>query len=310
MDKDKKLQAESAIVYNIERFAIEDGPGIRTVVFLKGCRLTCEWCANPESQSYKTEILYNKNFCNGCGACIKACKYDAIVKDKIYGLISNPDKCVKCGACVDACLYNARTLLGETMTVDKLVQILLKDLAYYKKSGGGITFSGGEPLVHSEFIRTVSIKLKTYNIPVLVETSGEISKKNINDILDVIDTIYVDIKHMNKEKHKLYTGKSNEQIFENIKYIDEYFHGKIIIRYPYIPEKNDKLEIIDQMIVYVNGLTNIEEIVFLPYHRLGLPKYLGLGREYEMSNIESLKRSDLSHLLERYEGNKIPVRIG
>jgi pyruvate formate lyase activating enzyme len=300
---------ESGCVFNIERCSIEDGKGIRTVVFLKGCSLRCIWCANPESQSFRPEVIYNENLCKGCGKCISSCKNGAVKLDLEYGYISDSDLCIACGDCVDACLYNARTMSGIEMTSNELLKELLKDQAYFKESGGGVTFSGGEPLFHSEFIRESANALKERGIPILIETCGHVSRKNIEDIIDVTEVIYFDIKAMDSDKHRRLTGEGNEVILDNLVYLNENFKGELVVRYPYIPGMNDSQEDIDSAVAFVEGLSNVKEMVFLPYHRLGLPKYRGLGRQYQMGERISLKKNDLYHLLERYKEKGLNIRI-
>jgi len=301
---------ESASIFNIERFATEDGHGIRTVVFMKGCTLKCNWCANPESQSFKSVVIYNENLCKGCGKCIEICPVNAIKASGKYKLISDPELCIGCGKCVDTCLYNARTMSGKEYSVDLLIEQLLKDRKYYEMSGGGVTFSGGEPLLFNEFIRQTTIKLKEYKIPVLIETCGDVDIKAITNIIDIVDAIYYDFKHIDAKKHKLYTGKDNKRIIENLIYLNNHFPGELSVRYPYIPGVNDNIDDIDKAVKFITTLTHVTELVFLPYHRLGLPKYLGLGRDYEMGDMESLKRSELYFLLDRYSDKYVNIRIG
>lgn len=299
----------AGFVFNIERFATDDGKGIRTVVFMKGCALRCVWCANPESQSFRPTVLFHENHCQGCGLCREQCPQNAIRLDATYGMISDPDQCVGCGACTDTCLYNARTLCGYDMDVQELLAVLLKDAHYYSMSGGGITFSGGEPLLQSRFIRSISMELKKQSIPVLIETCGHVPQENIDDVLDTTESFYFDIKHIDSDLHKKYTGKGNKLILENLKYLCENYDGELSVRYPYIPGINDDKKSIDAMVDAVCGLNRVDELVFLPYHRLGLPKYRGMGMEYQFGEMKSLKKNSLYHLLKRYHDCGIPIRI-
>ena len=300
---------ESGCVFNIERCAIEDGKGIRTVVFLKGCALRCIWCANPESQSFTPEVIYNENLCSRCGKCVASCSNGAVKFDSKYGYISDSDLCIACSECIDACLYNARTMSGIEMTSPELVRETLKDEAYFKESGGGITFSGGEPLFHSSFIRESANLLKERSIPILIETCGHVSRTHLKEIIDVTEVIYFDIKSMDSEKHRRLTGEGNELILDNLVYLDKHFEGELVVRYPYIPGMNDGEKDIDSAVAFVESLSSVKEMVFLPYHRLGLPKYRGLGREYQMGKRISLKKNDLYPLLERYKERDLNIRI-
>jgi pyruvate formate lyase activating enzyme len=309
MSKPAQADHGAGFVFNIERFATDDGKGIRTVVFMKGCALRCAWCANPEAQSFRPIVLFHENNCQGCGLCRESCPQGAIRLDASYGMISDPDTCVGCGVCTDVCLHNARTLCGRHMDVQELLAVLLKDAHYYSMSGGGVTFSGGEPLLQSKFIRSLSMELKKHSIPALIETCGHVSQDHFDDVLDTTDSMYFDIKHIDSDLHKKYTGKGNELILGNLTYLSENYKGELSVRYPYIPGINDDAQSIDAMVEAVCGLRRVDELVFLPYHRLGLPKYKGMGLEYQFGEMKSLKKDALYHLLKRYQDCGIPVRI-
>lgn len=298
---------EKARIFNIERCATEDGPGIRTTVFLKGCNLRCKWCANPESQSFKPEILFKEIKCIGCGKCINSCPQQAIKNMPGYGMITDSDKCKLCGTCIDGCYADARVRQGTDYTVEELMEVLGRDEHYYLASGGGITFSGGEPLMYSKFIHACARKIRKRGWNILIETCGQVPQENIEMIAPDVDTIYCDYKHYDPEKHKELTGVDNRQIISNIRWIDEHFEGDFYLRYPYIPGCNDGTEEIEQFLKFAEQLSKVKEVVFLPYHRLGLPKYQGLGRMYEMGDMKSLKVQDLNFLKE-YE-NKYDLKI-
>ena len=254
-------------------------------------------------------VLFHENLCRGCGACVETCPQQAIRMDSAYGMISDPEQCVACGACVDGCLYNARTICGYAMTRQELLDLVLKDIDYYRMSGGGVTFSGGEPLLQSRFIRAFSRDLKAHDVPVLIETCGQVAKSNLDDVLDAVEAVYFDVKQMDSVKHKEFTAQGNERILENLTYLSSNFQGELSVRYPYIPGFNDDVDSIDAMVEFVRGLKHVDEIVFLPYHRLGLPKYRSLGREYKVGDMKSLKKNALYHLLERYKDCGIPIKI-
>ncbi len=300
---------EKARVFNIERYAIEDGPGIRTVVFLKGCKLRCKWCANPESQSFEKEILVKANACKGCGKCETICPNKAIKLIPPMGYITQQDLCSHCGICVDNCFEDARSVMGTDYTVDELMKELLKDEKYYEMSGGGVTFSGGEPLYYSTFVKECALKLKERNITTLIETCGYVPQENIKKIYQVVDYIYYDFKEIDSDKHKEYTGFGNELILENLNWLNENFKGKLSVRYPYIPGYNDSKEDIEGFLKYVSSLSNVDEVCFLPFHRLGIPKYQGLGREYEMGNMESLRMKDIEFLKDYESKYDVKIRI-
>lgn len=289
---------EKARIFNIERCSTEDGPGIRTTVFLKGCLLRCKWCANPESQVYEKQILFKAVKCIGCGKCQEACENHAISYVPEYGMITDSGKCCLCGKCIDACYVDARVVQGKDYTVEELMQILERDETYYRTSGGGITFSGGEPLLYPSFVKACAEEIHKRGWSVLIETCGEVPLKNVQKIVEDVDIIYCDFKHYSSEEHKKYTGRGNEQIIENIRWLDAHFHGELSLRYPYIPGCNDSTEAVEQFLSFASTLRHVKEVVFLPYHRLGLPKYQGLGRKYEMGGMKSLKIKDLQFLKE------------
>ena len=303
----KKLQTAS--VFNIERSSSEDGPGIRTVVFLKGCPMRCKWCANPESQSLQPEILVNTNICINCGNCQRSCPVNAIHKlgDKAY--ITDQKMCIQCGTCVRNCYMDARSVSGKTYSSEELLQEVLRDKPYFIQSGGGVTFSGGEPLVHAAFIAECAEKLHAEDVNVLIETCGFVSQENLELGARSADIIFCDLKHMDPEKHKLYTGQSNERILENLKWLNENFKGFLSVRCPFIPGCNDDLPNIRATLDFIETLKNVREFWFLPYHRLGLPKYKGLGREYEMGNRESLKFKDIEYLKEYQKDYSFEIKI-
>ena len=298
---------EKARIFNIERCSTEDGPGIRTTVFLKGCLLRCKWCANPESQLFEKEILFKAVKCVGCGRCLKSCPSQAISCLPEFGMITDISKCKMCKQCIDDCYADARVVQGEDYTVDELMDILVKDKAYYLNSGGGITFSGGEPLLYAPFIKACAKEIHKRGWSVLIETCGQVPQKMIETVADDVDIIFCDFKHFSPEEHFKLTGKDNTQILQNIQWMDENFKGELFLRYPYIPGCNDDPYAIEKFLEFAEKLKKVKEVVFLPYHRLGLDKYKGLGRTYAMGDLESLKVNDIKFLKE-YEA-KYNIKI-
>lgn len=300
---------KKARIFNIERCSTEDGPGIRTTVFLKGCLLRCRWCANPESQSARREILLKGVKCIGCGQCRKVCPSQAITFMPEFGMITDSKKCSVCKKCIDACYVDARVLQGEDYTVEELMAVLERDESYYRLSGGGITFSGGEPLLYASFIRECAEEIHRRGWTVLIETCGQVSRKQIEEVADHVDIIYCDYKHWSPEEHQKLTGKDNCDILDNIRWLDENFKGELYLRYPYIPGGNDESRDIEKFLEFAEGLDKLNEVVFLPYHRLGFEKYQGLGRVYEMGDMPSLKVKAIQFLKEYESRYNLKIRI-
>ncbi|WP_320971580.1 glycyl-radical enzyme activating protein [Enterocloster bolteae] len=296
-------------VFNIERFATEDGRGIRTVIFLKGCSLRCRWCANPESQRPGAEVLVKTNVCINCARCSVLCPEKAISYIEGYGFITDQSKCRQCGVCIRECYADAREMMGRKYNEEELLTEILKDRQYYGMSGGGVTFSGGEPLYYSEIIGAVGEQMHRRGYNTLVETCGHVPQKALEDINGRVDYIYYDFKQIDPEKHKELTGVDNTLILSNLEWLCGHYSGELSVRYPYIPGCNDDEASINGFFEYIKSLNHISEIVFLPYHRLGLPKYQGLGRAYEMGNMPSLKKADLLFLVQRAEKYGLKIKI-
>jgi pyruvate formate lyase activating enzyme len=299
----------TGLVFNIERFAVEDGPGIRTVIFLKGCPLRCEWCANPESQHEKPEIIYYANQCAGCGRCVTQCPQCAIIAKKGFGLVTDAVKCMLCGLCTRICYYNAREISGKRITVTDVMKEIEKDKKYYEVSGGGITISGGEPLLQYEFVGELAANCKEKGISAAVESSLFARKDIVIKAFKNMDLVFVDIKHMNSVTHKQHTGVGNELILENIKALDE-LDKKFIVRVPFIPGFNSDTEVQKEIYHWCSHLKNLLWIEVLAYHRLALNKYLGLGRNYKLKDLEPVKKEGLSYLPDIGAEIGVKVRIG
>lgn len=299
----------SARIMNIERCSTEDGPGIRTTVFMKGCRLRCIWCSNPESQSFEKEILFKSVRCTGCGRCRELCESGAIELKEGFGMITDPAKCTMCLRCIDGCYADARSLQGQDMTADELMKILERDDAYYRNSSGGITFSGGEPVMYAGFIKECAEQIHERGWTVLIETCGHVEREKLETAAGCSDIIYCDFKHFDPEEHRRCTGEDNRLILENIKWLDANYKGELQLRYPYIPGYNSRPEDIEGFLSFARELKKVRKVAFLPFHRLGLDKYRGLGRRYLMGDMPSLKLKDIEFLREYEKKYGLEIQI-
>ncbi len=259
-------------IFDIKRFAINDGPGIRTTVFLKGCPLRCQWCHNPESISRKPQLTFRSGFCIQCGTCIDSCPNNAIKmenSDKKISIIS--ELCTDDGICTQACPTDALTLTGRIVTSDYILSEVIKDSVFYEQSNGGVTFSGGEPLAQADFLCACLNLCKTNNLHCTIDTSCYAKSDTIKRVAQYADLFLCDIKHMDPDIHKKYTGVDNSRILENITLLSR-LGKQIIIRVPLIPGINDYLENLEETQAFADKLDNVIKIDHLPYNSGGKEK--------------------------------------
>lgn len=261
------------LVFNIQRYSVHDGAGIRTNVFLKGCPLKCEWCANPESQAFHRELVISEKDCMHCGACYNSCQTGALT---LNGW--DREKCIECEACTDICPTGARKFIGKLMTPLEVKKEILKDSGFYRTSGGGVTFSGGEALSQSEFVEALAVELKKDYITMAIETSGYAPWEKAEKVLIYMNEILYDIKHMDSTMHKKLVGVGNELILENARRAAQ-LNSKFIVRVPVIGGKNNDFENIYKTGLFAKEI-GADELHLLPYHRFGESKYNMLKREY------------------------------
>lgn len=270
------------IVFEIMRYALHDGPGIRTTVFLKGCPLNCQWCANPESQSFAPEFIFFDDKCLGCNACVEVCEQGAITPDKQGYRQIDRSLCNLCGQCVEQCYAEALRLVGRSMNVSDLLSEALKDLNFYRQSGGGVTFSGGEPLSQPIFLQACLEALKNNNIQTAVETTGLTTWRTIEKLRPLVDLFLYDLKVVDTDAHRAFTGFANKEILDNLKKLSS-CHD-IIIRIPMIPGMNDRGNAWRSTLDFLKELQWRGRIDLLPYHRMGVGKYVALNREYALKS--------------------------
>jgi pyruvate formate lyase activating enzyme len=260
-------------VFNIQHYSIHDGPGIRTTVFTKGCPLRCVWCQNPESQPKTPQLFFNREKCTGCGACVAACPERAI---EIVDGRSRTDRllCKGLGKCAAACPNEARDIMGREMSAAEVFKDVNADAVFYRRSGGGVTISGGEPLVQPEFTLAILKLCKEAGLPTALDTSGHAGWDVFKEILPYIDLVLYDIKHLDPEAHRKLTGVSNELILANAGRIIREFPGvAFLARVPVVPGYNDDRENVLRTAGFINKLGKPVKVHLLPYHRLGETKY-------------------------------------
>ncbi|MDO7785704.1 (2S)-3-sulfopropanediol dehydratase activating enzyme [Desulforamulus aquiferis] len=290
----------SGIVFNIQQFSVHDGPGIRTIVFLKGCPLRCQWCANPESQYQNPELTFNYNKCIGikeCALCIKACPKAAISELADSNSIKiDRAICNNCDFCAESCPSKALELFGKTMTVDAVLKIVEEDSVFYARSGGGITLSGGEPLMQADFAYELLKEAKGRGMNTAIETCGYANWDKTKKVFEYANTVFYDIKCLDSERHKVFTNVSNEVILANFERLcNEFPSTQVVVRTPVIPGFNDWDDDIKAIRDYVKIYPNVE-YELLAYHRFGESKYSYLGREYLLKDVEPLSQEQIKKL--------------
>ena len=301
------MENNTGIVFNIQRYSIDDGPGVRTTVFLKGCPLTCLWCSNPESQCGLPEVTYRYTSCKSCGTCVKACPVGAVTLSE-DGVHIDREKCTVCGACVTNCVPQALQISGKAMTVDEVFKVVKKDADYYEASGGGVTASGGEILAQADFVAALFKKSKEAGYHTNADTSGYGDPAALDKILEYADLVFFDLKHMDPVRHKEYCGQSNALILSNLKRVAE--KGvPVVIRVPLIPGYNDSEENLRALAQAVADIVKDAPVNLLPYHRYGANKYRMLDMTYRLEDVPALTQDELDRAREIIESYGLKCEI-
>ncbi len=284
---------ESGIIFDIKKYAINDGPGIRSTVFFSGCPLACQWCHNPESHSLAPELLYRTARCLGCGDCIAACPQGAILRAADGpGVVTDRLKCTRCGTCLEVCYAGARQLSGRTMTVDEVMTQVMREIPFYDQSGGGVTFSGGEPLMQPGFLAALLRACREQEIHTAVDTSGFASWQVVARIQRDTDLFLYDLKHMHSARHQQATGVPNEIILENLRRLSA-LGAKCIVRIPLIPGINDDEQNLLESGAFLASLPRLEGVELMGYHDMAQAKYQALGRPYTLAETEPPSSAEL-----------------
>ena len=276
---------ESASVFNIQRYSIHDGPGIRTIVFLKGCPLKCLWCANPEGIGSRPDLAYNPAFCKKCGRCAEVCPKKAVSLTE-DGPVFSRDLCDLCGACVAACGYGALEIFGKRMTVTEVLREVKKDEAFFRRSGGGLTLSGGEPLANPAFTLALLERARKEGLDTAVESTLFAPQETVDSMLALANHVLADIKLMNPVRHKEFTGVDNSLILENMRRAAS-SAVNLLARFPLVPGVNDDEENLNEMAEFLTSLGRKVPLEILPYHELGRSKFFSLGLPWPMADRNS-----------------------
>lgn len=297
---------ETGVVFNIQKCSVHDGPGIRTLVFLKGCPLQCLWCANPESQDSLPEVVSSYHKCIACGACLSTCPQKCIEYNEGRYII-DVHRCDRCGQCTEICYAESKRIIGSEMTSDELLVMIQKDMAYYQRSGGGVTFSGGEPLAQPEFLKECAQKCERIGISVAIETCGFGNYARFRDVLDHISLVFYDLKHVNDEEHHRLTGCSNQLALRNLELIAQH-DVDIHVRIPVIPGYNDSQENLEGLARIAARHEHVREVELMAYHALGVSKYEMLGRPYLLEGVSTPSDETMNVLA--YELDRILAPVG
>jgi pyruvate formate lyase activating enzyme len=285
-------------IFNIQRFSIQDGPGIRTTVFLKGCPLRCLWCSNPESQNSFFEVTHRDMVCQKCGRCVEVCTAGAISLTG-EGTEIDRKKCISCGKCIEVCVYGARRFYGEKKTVEEVYREVIRDKPFYQNSGGGVTASGGEPLSQADFVAELFKRLRETGVHTCLDTCGYADADSWEKVLPYTNLVLYDLKIMDSKAHDEWTGKPNEKILGGIKLAAE-SKVPVIVRIPVIPGANDSEENMKAAARFCTGI-GIHEVNLLPYHRFGESKYAGLDRRYRLVDLRRPEDPELQKLAGIFE---------
>lgn len=297
----------TADISNIQHFNVHDGTGLRTTVFFQGCNLRCAWCQNPELLPGRPVMMFQLRLCTRCMACVDACPSGALVCQD--GHFSYEEAgCMHCGRCEDACYFLARSFSSHPMTVEEVLKESTRDELFYR-GGGGVTLSGGEPLLNRDFVLELLQRLKARRIHATIETAGFVSWETFEAVLPFVDTFFYDLKLVSADLRKLYLGTDSVRMFENLRQLAQ-THAQIVLRIPLIPSINDTVEEFGKMLAFADQLPNIQEIHILPFHQLGSAKYAMTGMTYRLAGLKADNEAHIQRCIRMAEARGYRVSRG
>jgi len=299
---------QNGLLFNIQKYSVHDGPGIRTTVFLKGCPLHCAWCHNPEGISRQREIVVLESRCIGCGQCRLACRHGAVIPGD-GALPARSEVCELCGACVEACPTQGRQIIGQEMSVSQVLETVLQDQVFYEDSGGGVTFSGGEPLSQPDFLRGLLGACRGRGLHAAVDTCGLARQEDLLAVAALTDLFLYDLKFMDDAKHRHYTGVSNALILDNLQALGR-VHGRIWVRVPIIPGINDDPADLEAAARFAAAVSGVQQVNLLPFHRTGLPKLRRLGQDSGLAEVQPPSAAAMNRAADIFTRAGLTVKQG
>ena len=295
-------------VASIKRYMVHDGPGIRSVVFLKGCPLRCAWCSSPQTWSTQKNLIYRAKKCIHCGACIAACPERALSAAAGAEVAPDRARCTRCGKCVEACPTTALVFDSTTMTVAEVMAVVERDRAFYEQSGGGVTFSGGEPTAQPEFLAALLEACKAAGFHTAIETTGFVEWDVLQRLLPLVDLVLYDMKALDSSRHEELTGQSNESIRANLERIAGAGTPPLEIHVPVIPGHNDSDVYFEELASYLDGI-GVRRIAFLPFHKLGSHEYDEMGMQYPLENTEGMSSARMEQIRDTFRSRGFLVVV-